>query len=80
MVAQTPLVLNSASSCHEFNSSSLLQPSIPGALSFLEHMRGLGDRLGPIAQLPASYEPALLDDLQPFVCLVVRHHWPEVMS
>jgi uncharacterized protein YecE (DUF72 family) len=46
----------------------LLQPSIPGALSFLEHMRGLGDRLGPIfAQLPSSYEPALLDDLTTFL-------------
>jgi len=71
MGGTTPLVLNSASSCHEFNSSGLLQPSISGCIKFPGHMRGLGDRLGPIfAQLPASYEPALLDDLQPFARLV----------
>jgi hypothetical protein len=30
----------------------LLRPSIPGALGFLKHMQGLGDRLGPLfAQL-----------------------------
>lgn len=46
----------------------LLQPSIPGALSFLEQMRGLGDRLGPIfAQLPPRYGPDLLDDLTTFL-------------
>lgn len=46
----------------------LLQPSIPGALSFLEQMRGLGDRLGPIfAQLPPGYSPAFLDDLTNFL-------------
>ena len=47
-------------------------PSIPGALSFLEQMRGLGDRLGPIfAQLPPRYGPTLLDDLTAFL-----HAWP----
>lgn len=46
----------------------LLKPSIPGALSFLNQMRGLGDRLGPIfAQLPPSYAPAVLDDLTTFL-------------
>lgn len=46
----------------------LLKPSISGALSFLEQMHSLGDRLGPIfAQLPPSYSPALLDDLTTFL-------------
>lgn len=46
----------------------LLQPSISGALSFLEQMRGLGDRLGPIfAQLPPRYGPELLNDLTTFL-------------
>ena len=41
----------------------LLQPSIAGALSFLEQMQTLGDRLGVIfAQLPPSYSPELLTD------------------
>lgn len=45
-----------------------LQPSIPGALSFLKQMRGLGNRLGPIfAQLPPRYGPELLDDLRAFL-------------
>lgn len=46
----------------------LLQPSIPGALSFIEQMLSLGDRLGLIfAQLPPSYSPALLNDLTSFL-------------
>lgn len=46
----------------------LLQPYIPAALSFLEAMRGLGDRLGPIfAQLPPSYSSASFDDLATFL-------------
>jgi len=49
-----------------------LQPSIPGALNFLERMQGLGDRLGPIfAQLPPRYGPELLDDLAAFL-----NAWP----
>lgn len=52
----------------------LLQPAIPGALSFLEQMRGLGDHLGPIfAQLPPSYAPAMLSDLEAFL-RAWRHH------
>lgn len=48
--------------------NGLLQPSIPGALQFLEQMRGLGDRLGPLfAQLSPSYGPELLDDLAAFL-------------
>jgi uncharacterized protein YecE (DUF72 family) len=50
-----------------------LQPSIPGALQFLELMRGLDDRLGPIfAQLPPHYGPTLLDDLTTFLSA-----WPK---
>ncbi len=46
----------------------LLQPSIAGALSFLEQMQTLGDRLGVIfAQLPPSYSPELLADLTTFL-------------
>jgi uncharacterized protein YecE (DUF72 family) len=47
---------------------STLQPSVLGALQFLEQMRGLGDRLGPVfAQLPPHYGPALLNDLTAFL-------------
>lgn len=46
----------------------LLRPHIPEALQFLEKMRPLGKHLGPIfAQLPPSYSPALLDDLEAFL-------------
>ncbi|QYX30334.1 DUF72 domain-containing protein [Sphaerospermopsis torques-reginae] len=46
----------------------LLQPHIPKALAFLERMQPLGKRLGPMfAQLPPTYSPALLDDLQTFL-------------
>ncbi len=46
----------------------LLQPSIAGALSFLEQMQTLGERLGVIfAQLPPSYSPQLLEDLTTFL-------------
>ncbi len=46
----------------------LLQPSIAGALSFLEQMQTLGERLGVIfAQLPPSYGPELLTDLTTFL-------------
>ncbi len=57
----------------EITHQGLLAPSIPAALSFLERMRGLGDRLGPIfAQLPPRYSPASLDDLTTFL-----HAWSE---
>ena len=46
----------------------ILQPSIPGALQFLELMQEFGDRLGPIfIQLPPQYGPTLLDDLATFL-------------
>ncbi len=53
--------------------NGLLQPSIPGALEFLEQMRGLGKHLGPVfAQLPPNYEPAFLEDLTAFLTA-----WPQ---
>jgi uncharacterized protein YecE (DUF72 family) len=52
----------------------LLQPYIPAALKFLEGMRPLGKRLGPIfAQLPPSYAPTLLKDLTTFL-----EAWPSL--
>ncbi len=61
----------------ELTHQGLLQPSIPGALSFLEQMRGLGDRLGPIfAQLPPRYGPDLLDDLTTFLSAWPRSEAP----
>ena len=52
----------------EFTHNGLLQPSIPGALDFLERVGELGDRLGPIfAQLPPSYSPEYAEDLTAFL-------------
>jgi uncharacterized protein YecE (DUF72 family) len=57
--------------------NGLLQPSIPGALEFLEQMRGLGKHLGPVfAQLPPSYEPASLEDLAAFLSAWPRSEAP----
>lgn len=54
----------------------LLKPYIPAALTFLEGMRPLGKRLGPIfAQLPPSYTPALIDDLASFL-----EAWPRTTA
>jgi uncharacterized protein YecE (DUF72 family) len=54
-----------------------LQPHIPGAIAFLNQMRGLGDRLGVIfAQLPPSYSPASLSDLELFLTALPRHDQP----
>jgi uncharacterized protein YecE (DUF72 family) len=45
-----------------------LQPYISDAGKFIERMRPLGKRLGPIfAQLPPSYAPTLIDDLTAFL-------------
>src|SRR5262249_9765503 len=53
----------------------ILQPSIPGALQFVELMQELSDRLGPIfIQLPPQYGPALLDDLTVFL-----RAWPSIV-
>lgn len=45
-----------------------LAPAIAPAARFLEHVRALGDRLGPIfAQLPPTYGPSDLEDLVAFL-------------
>lgn len=45
---------------------------LPAALSFLELMQGLGDRLGPIMiQLPPRYSPTAFNDLAAFL-----NAWP----
>ncbi len=45
-----------------------LQPQIQAALNFLEKMQGLETRLGPFfAQLPPSYSPELMEDLNSFL-------------
>ncbi|MEL6601911.1 MAG: DUF72 domain-containing protein [Cyanobacteria bacterium J06614_10] len=49
-----------------------LMPHLSEALSFLELMKGLGERLGPVmVQLPPSYSPANVDDLAEFLAA-----WP----
>jgi uncharacterized protein YecE (DUF72 family) len=49
-----------------------LAPEIPAALRFVEEMRGLGSRLGPIfAQVPPTYGPDNLRDLEQFLAA-----WP----
>jgi uncharacterized protein YecE (DUF72 family) len=54
----------------------LLKPYIPAALSFLEGMRPLGKRLGPVfAQLPPSYAPTLIEDLASFL-----EAWPRTTA
>lgn len=46
----------------------LLEPMIPAIATFLEHIAPLRDRTGPFfAQLPPSYNPALLADLTAFL-------------
>lgn len=61
----------------ELTHKGLLQHSIPGALSFIEQVSGLGDRTGPIfAQLPPRYSPSLLDDLTTFLSALPRHEIP----
>lgn len=45
-----------------------LMPRLPDALRFLHLMQGLGDRLGGMfLQLPPSYSPAFLTDLELFI-------------
>ncbi|XHX79398.1 MAG: DUF72 domain-containing protein [Stenomitos frigidus ULC029] len=54
--------------------NGLLQPALPGTLTFLTKMQGLGDRLGPLfAQLPPSYSPAMFADLEAFLTALPRH-------
>ncbi len=57
--------------------NGLLEPSIPGALEFLEQMQGLREHLGPIfAQLPPSYPPSSLNDLAAFLQAWPREQAP----
>ncbi|HCF25834.1 MAG TPA: DUF72 domain-containing protein, partial [Cyanobacteria bacterium UBA11049] len=57
----------------EITHQGLLEPYIPDALSFVEKIQGLGNRLGVIqAQLPPSYSPACLDDLINFLNALPR--------
>jgi uncharacterized protein YecE (DUF72 family) len=52
----------------QLSHNGLLEPSIPGALEFLELMRGLDQHLGPIfVQLPPSYAPTSIEDLATFL-------------
>ena len=61
----------------EITHQGLLAPQIPAALGFLEHMQGLGDRLGPMfVQLPPSYSPAWWDDLATFLAAWPRSQAP----
>ncbi|MGB3766793.1 MAG: DUF72 domain-containing protein [Phormidesmis sp.] len=50
-----------------------LMARLPEALSFLDLMKGLGDRLGPImVQLPPSYSPASIADLAEFLTVLTK--------
>ncbi|MEO0988142.1 MAG: DUF72 domain-containing protein [Cyanobacteria bacterium J06639_14] len=54
-----------------------LLPHLSAALAFLNTMRGLGPRLGPIfLQLPPSYSPNLLPDLAQFLTRWPRQEAP----
>lgn len=68
-VAQTPTGFKF---CPKMNRNvthqGLLSPRINDALSFLERMSGLGDRLGTtFIQLPPSYSPKYFNDLTEFL-------------
>lgn len=54
-----------------------LMAHLPAALSFLSLMQGLGERLGPVmAQLPPSYSPAAMQDLENFLTAWPRQTAP----
>jgi len=74
--AQTPLEFAFCPKLpRDLTHKGILQPSIPGALQFVELMQEFGDRLGPIfVQLPPQYGPALLDDLTTFL-----RAWPSTV-
>lgn len=56
----------------ELTHQGSLNLALPDALKFVEQMQYLGTRFGPIfAQLPPSYSPHLLEDLQDFL-----QNWP----
>lgn len=48
--------------------TGLLEPKLPEALQFIDHMQAFGDRQGPLfAQLPPSYRPEQFADLAAFL-------------
>ncbi len=68
-VAQTPPGFKFCPKLHrEVTHQGLLTPRIDDALSFLERISGLGDRLGTtFIQLPPSYSPEYWKDLTEFL-------------
>lgn len=61
----------------EITHNGLLQPAVPQALSFLQIISNLGDRLGPtFAQLPPRYGPEYMDDLAEFLTALPRQRLP----
>jgi uncharacterized protein YecE (DUF72 family) len=55
----------------------LLEPKIADALSFIDRVKDLGERLGAIfIQLPPSYQPKLLEDLIAFLEALPRQQIP----
>ncbi len=68
-VAQTPPGFKFCPKLHrEVTHQGLLTPRIDDALSFLERISGLGDRLGTtFIQLPPSYSPEYWTDLTEFL-------------
>ena len=68
-VEQTPSGFKFCPKLHrQITHQGLLTPRIPNALSFLERMSGLGDRLGTVfIQLPPSYSSEYFADLTEFL-------------
>lgn len=61
----------------ELTHQGLLKPAIGGAIAFLDLVRGLGDRTGPVfAQLPPSYGPTAMDDLTEFLTALLPYSIP----
>ncbi|WP_416670399.1 DUF72 domain-containing protein [Egbenema bharatensis] len=57
--------------------AGLLAATLPETLAFLQHVAGLGDRLGPcFAQLPPSYSPAQIGDLMHFLQAYPTQEFP----
>lgn len=54
-----------------------LMAHLPAAMAFLERVQGLGHKLGPVmAQLPPTYSPAALADLEKFLTAWPRQAAP----
>ncbi|AFY76885.1 hypothetical protein Ple7327_1508 [Pleurocapsa sp. PCC 7327] len=57
----------------EITHNGLLMPSLGGAIAFLERISNLGERTGSVfLQLPPSYSPDLLEDLNAFLKSLVK--------